>query len=100
MSSNFVEGVPNLVAWNHSENVQAYVWCKHENKYHLHGHDCGGLRASHCASNNGYSSYNLVLMGEMPPVLKKDLTRKVPKGPAAYGYAEEINKASLTPHVA
>lgn len=93
--AKFLSGYPNLLAWNHTENQQVYVWCKHDKKYHLHGYGCGGHRGAHCMNSpdnpKKYANgYNLILIGEMPDILKKDQKLKRPKGPAAYGYAEEI----------
>lgn len=96
-SSSIRLDCPNLPAYSHKEKDQLYVWCKYGKKYHIHGIGSDGLRTSHCGSckqNNkekaGYSSYNLVYVGEMPEELKKDLKLKCPKGPLSFGYPEEF----------
>lgn len=94
-SSSIKLGIPNLVAYHHKEHKQLYIWCKYGKKYHLHGEALDGLRSSHCGVckqkyGKGYSSYNLVYVGEMPEILKKDLNQKKPKGPIHFGYPEEF----------
>jgi hypothetical protein len=94
-SSSFRLGVPNLPAYAHAKDAVLYVWCKHGQTYHGHGIGSDGLRSSHCrvckqASGEGYDSYHLVYVGEMPDALLKDVKLKRPKGPAAFGYPEEF----------
>ena len=93
--SKIIATMPNLAAYKHSTNSQLYVWCVYGKKYHLHGVETDGMRSAHCGvckqnTGKGHTSYNLVYVGEMPDILKKDLSLKRQKGPLAHGYPVEF----------